>query len=346
MRINWLPETAFVVVVASCTLTSIVEGGACLARAISSAAVQSHTAQSKSRPFYERLFGHQLPVSTDTRTWRIRLDGKEKCNECPGGIAFAFTAVEKASGKHYQFRMTNSPDQVDEVDVIGKSRAVIFGRIAQNAVLVNLISLPIGSVLDNFMCFWPSLSPDHHFLAYVKYFPGHPGPVDITNEYIVYDLTKTAAENRMSVRKGTAYDVGLPIYPPGATNAANEFVAPDALSAHVMVSDGLFWLDETDTVCFVDRWRAADSLIVADVSRGVRHTNVTAHKLDVTRMVDMAACQKTTSPSDFKAWSKDPASLVSITDITLSQPGASGVLLTMAPHPCLTSASITVPLSK
>ncbi len=46
------------------------------------------------------------------------------------------------------------------------------------------------------MCFMPALSPGHRFLAFLKDFPGYPGPVQITAEYIVYDLTRSAEYNR------------------------------------------------------------------------------------------------------------------------------------------------------
>ncbi len=298
--------------------------------------------QAKSERFYERFFGRQLPVSAVSRIWRITMDGSEPCNKCPGGRADVFTAVKREGGESYQIRLTKPPGQVDELDVVGESRLAVFGRNTTNAALVNVLELPGGTELDSFMCYDPSLSPDHRFLAYLKLFPGHPGPVDITNEYVVYDLTQSPASNRFNLRQGVGYDAGMPVYPPGATNATGEFVASDEWSAHVLVSEGLFWLGQTDAVAFADRWRGAINLVVADVSQGVRQPKVEVHPLDSGKIVDMASCRNKVAPSDFDNWYKDPASLVSVTDIALAGADAPKVRLTLAPHTCLTSNTVEV----
>ena len=298
------------------------------------------------QPFYQRPFGHQPPVSVASKNWSITMIGSAECGECPGGKAWVFTALRKDGGESYKIRLTNSPTQVDELALVDESRLVVFGRNTANAVLVNVLRLPQGAELDSFMCYSPALSPDHRFLAYLKPFPGHPGPVDITNEYVLYDLTGRAASNRVRGGHGIAHDAGIPVYPPGATNAAGEFVAPNEWSAHVMASDGLFWLGETDAVAFVDRWQGTNSLVVVDLSRGVHRPRLTltVRALETGSIVDMADCRNKAAPSDLENWSKAPASLISVTDISLSSTGAPQVRLTLAPHPCLRSTTVDVPL--
>lgn len=301
-------------------------------------------AESRPQPFYERPFGHQFPVSVTSSTWRITLSDSVACDRCPGGKAWVFTAVRKDNDESYKIRLTNSPTQVDELDIVRESRLVIFGRNTADAVLVNIVELPKGGELDNFMCYDPVLSFDHRFVAYLKPFPGHPGPIDITNEYAVYDLTESAASNRLHLKDGIVYDAGIPVYPPGATNATGEFAAPDEWSAHVIASAGLFWLSQTDKVAFVDRWRGTDSLVIADVGQGLRQPKLNVQALNTGNMVDMADCRDKVAPSDFENWSKDPAVLIAVTDIFVASSGGPEVRLTLAPHPCLTSTVVDVPI--
>jgi hypothetical protein len=344
MGSRWLSCLVLVILlVPGCAATS---AGADSLRANSAAGDGGKPPQgepSKPQPFYERFFGQQLPVSATSRDWTISLSGSVSCDQCFGGKAWVIKAA-KRDGKTYEIRVTKSPVQVDELALVDESKLVVFGRDTENAVVVNVLGLPEGVELDSFMCYTPALSPDHRFLTYVKMFPGHPGPVEITNEYIAYDLTESAASNRVDLGRGMLSDAGIPFYPPGATNAPGEFTAPDEWSAHVMVSRGLFWLGRTDNVAFVDRWRGTNSVIVADLSQGVRHPKMTVQALDTGTIVDLADCRNKVAPSDFENWSENPAGLVSVTDITLSLVGVPHVRLTLAPHPCLVLTTVDIPV--
>ena len=228
--------------------------------------------------------------------------------------------------------------------MVNRSTALVFGHTAgAGLVQATVVQLPAGRVMDQFACFCPVLSPQNRFLAFIKSFPPHPGPAVITWEYIVYDLSESPDYNRPRLKPGVQYDAGWPVYPVGATNAVGENVLPEGSPYHSWTSGGLFWLDE-HMLAFTDFFQGQNLLVVADLTRGVRDAKVRTLALDPAQLVDLDQCKKSTAPSDFDVWSKEPAGLIKVAQI-IPVPGRSGVAcLHFVPSPCLRQTSLMVTL--
>jgi hypothetical protein len=293
-------------------------------------------------PSYDSFFGRQDPIEAESPEWRISLAKTEPSPEC--GDRFLFQVREKGSGAITQFEICDVwTKQIDEVDVVNKTRALILGRAGPDFVRATVVDLPAGKVVDRFPSFRPTLSPRHRFLAFIMDFPPHPGAVEISDEYIVYDLTRSADFNRVNLEPGVGYNAGWPVYPPGGTNAVGENVLPAGSPHHERSSRGLFWLDD-DTLAFSDFFQGQDLLVVANFSSGVRDAKVRTLALDPAQLVDLDQCQKSTAPSDFEVWSKEPVGLIKVAQMDLV-PGKPGMAcLHFVLSPCLRQADLMVKL--
>ena len=294
-------------------------------------------------PSYDSFFGRQPPVETESPTWRVTLKSTDASPRY--GVRFLFQVTDKRTGALSKFALCDPwTRQVDEIDVVDDARALVLGRAAgAGLVQATVVELPAGKVVDHFACFRPVLSPRHRFLAFIKDFPPHPGPAVIGWEYIVYDLSESRDYNRPHIKPGVTYDAGWPVYPRGATNAVGENVLPEGSPYHSWTSGGLFWLDE-HTLTFTDFFQGRNLLVVADLSRGVRDPKVRALPLDSDRLVDLDQCKKSTAPSDFEVWSKEPAGLIQVTQI-VPVPGKPGMAcLHFVPSPCLKQTNLMVKL--
>ncbi len=298
-------------------------------------------AKPRPAPSYESFFGRQSPVEAESPEWRIDL-----AKTSPGPVClhqFSFRARNKRNGAVSEFTVCNETAQVDELQMIKETRALVLGRAAASAPVANVVDMASGKVEDHFGCYLPTLSPGHRFLAFIKDFPGHPGPVEITDEYIVYDLRRDGEYNRPHFKVGVGYDPGWPVYPPGATNAIGENVVPEGSPFHSRSSQALFWLDD-DTLAFADFFQGRNNLVVANLSRGVRYADVRTLSLDPSQFIDLDQCRKTTAPSDFESWSKEPAGLIRVSEIDLI-PGRPGMAcLVFVPSPCLRYKTFIVKL--
>ena len=270
---------------------------------------------------------------------------RESSPQCRYTYQFLFQVRNKLTGTASRFSLCNVwTVQVDEIDLINETRALIMARASADSPVAIVVELPSGQVVDHFGCFLPALSPDHNFLAFVKSFPGHPGPVEITAEYIVYDLRRSPEYNRPEFKPGVTYDVGWPVYPPGATNAVGENILPQGSPYHSWTSRGLFWLGDV-VLAFSDFFEGQNKLVVVDLSHGVRAPQVQTVGLDPAQLVDLDRCKKASAPSDFKVWSEEPAGLLRVSQIS-TVPGMPGrACLYFVSSPCLryTNFMVKVP---
>lgn len=291
-------------------------------------------------PSYRSFFWQQRHVVAQSAGRRIELLSWTKSRECADQFTFRVDDLSRRALS--SFLLCNETEQVDEIDIINSSRVLVLGRVGANFPIANIIELPSGRLVDQFPCFDPIISPDHRFLAFIKSFPGHPGPVAVSNEYLVYDLTKGASYNRPGFKSGVTYDLGWPVYPPGATNAVGENLIPGLDSpAHLLMSTRLFWLD-SETFAFSDLFSGQNRLVVVNLRLGIRSPLVRTLNLNTLGLIDLRRCQATSSPSDFERWSKDPAVLIRVGLIARITSESKTLCLHIVPHPCVTVRSVEV----
>jgi hypothetical protein len=301
------------------------------------------------REVYPTMFGagFQRKISDEADTWRVSLVSWMTCPQAASNTCFKLKIESRIGAASSEFYLSNETAQVDAITIINSSRAAILGRAMHNMYVVTILGLPSTSPLDRFLCYWPALSPDRRFVAYEKFSPAHPGQgFSPSAEYLVYDLTESPEGNRTPPNRGRPlepYDVGWPLYPEGVNNAPgdNMFEGRD-VPVHWFGSEGFFWLHQSATVAFVDRWKGVSRLVHADVSRGVAHPNVTVFPIDPVDILDLLRCKSQMSLSDFKAWSKDPSTLINVTSID-APPDRPGFLrLRFELKPCVAKASLEI----
>jgi hypothetical protein len=291
-------------------------------------------------PTYSSFFGRQVSIVTESETWRVELVGRAASPGCPSSYQFLFHANSKVNKTITKFTLCNETAQIDEVDLISPARVLVLGRLAANAPMANVLELPSGRVVDHFMCFMPAVSPSHHFLAFLKSFPGHPGPAMISAEYLVYDLTRSPDDNRPRLSSGIS-DAGWPVYPLGATNAPGSSVVPQGEPYHSWTSQGLFWIG-SDKLTFADLFEGHNRLVLVDLSGGIRDLRVHSVDLEPSQFVDLSQCKQSFSQSDFEKLSQEEAGLIEIAAIESSKPG--WVCLRFVPNRCLKYASRVIRL--
>jgi hypothetical protein len=286
--------------------------------------------------------GPQGPIKAESPEWRIDLAKTEPSREC--GYRFLFQLRNKHSGTLSQFAICDiRTRQIDEVQVVSQTRALILGRGGPHSPEADLVELPTAKTLDHFSCFRPRVSPRHRFLAFIKDFPPRPGPVEITFEYLVYDLGQSATYNRPRFKPGVTYDAGWPVYPPGATNALGENVLPQGSPYHSATSAYLFWLDD-NRLAFSDFFQGENRLVTVDVSRGIQRPEVRSLNLAPSEFVDLERCRRSAAPSDFEVWSQEPAGLIHVKEIDPIPRRPGVACLRFVPSPCLRYTELMVKL--
>ncbi len=252
-------------------------------------------------PSYDSFFVSQRAVSDKSAGWKLTLSKWSRLGSPV--MQFTFRVLNRSTHSASHFTLTSNGStffaaQIDEADLVGRGRALLLTRAASSISGAYLVRLPGGGIVDHFLCFRPTISPGHRFLAFIKAFPEHPGPVSVSEEYLVYDLTRGPDYNRPRFEPGVTYDAGWPIYPPGATNAAGENLVADLNApVHLPASNRLFWLDK-DNIAFADAFEGTVSLVVADLAGGIRHPAVSVTSLMGLGVLNRPKCSNL-SPAAF-----------------------------------------------
>jgi hypothetical protein len=145
------------------------------------------------------------------------------------------------------------PDTVNAITEIRRyaDRIVAIGSENASASRVLIIDLEHGVILDSFDAFYPAISPDGRFIAYVKFYPPH--FVKGTDDHdMLYDVAKSATGNRpASVPLDDLVNVGVNVYP-GGQNKEDDNVGVPADRAHGTVSP-FFWGPDSQKLIFADQ---------------------------------------------------------------------------------------------
>jgi hypothetical protein len=289
----------------------------------------------------------QRKLSAASDRWAVSLTGWKACPEALSNWCYFFRIEDRLHHTVTEFRLANQTAQVDAISIVSVTRVAILGRALPTLAIVTVVDLLSRKEIDRIVCAGPSLSPDRRFFVYLKFVPAHPGyEWSPSAEYLVYDLAASAEDNRTLPNRSRPlepYDVGWPLYPEGVKNLPGDnMFEGHSVPTHEMSSDWFFWLSRQDTVAFVDRWQGVNSLVVADVSEGVQHPRVSVYPIDASAAVDMPACKSKVAPSDFKAWSESPATLIQVTDIRVSPEDPHALRLQFSPQPCLGTGHLDI----
>jgi len=142
-------------------------------------------------------------------------------------------------------------DTVAEVCPLPSGHYLVFGDTYNG---MNMLILDIGkpAAMDAFSGFEPVMSPDRRWVVYRKFYPRH-HDASISEEYLIYDLTKTAAQNRPpEISLTNSGNVGRPIFPPGRTNLLwDNYDLPDD-RMHRAGSLSFYWSADSQLVMFGD----------------------------------------------------------------------------------------------
>lgn len=296
---------------------------------------------------YATRYGQQKALAAKSPDWGVQLIRWEPATWPPQQFEFEIRNVATKATSHITVPAWG-PDknalqlhQIDQVNIFA-DRLLVVGRQTANFSEADVLELPSGIIVDQFRCFMPAVSPDRHFIAFIKPFPGHPGPVSVTAEYLVYDLTESPEFNRSRSKSGVTYDAGLPVYPPGATNAPGSNVVPGTDSpVHWIASDQLYWLDPT-TLAFADRYEREVDLVTVKLRGGLYSPQARTAVLNRSLLLDLSQCRNRYSDEDMKKIAHDPSALIHLQQIAPAAGHPGYVCLRLETSACLTTASLMV----
>lgn len=215
----------------------------------------------------------------------------QRCALCKSAYQLSFEVTDHSRGMLKRFTISDGPSQVDEIHILRGFRAAVLGRYQSNVEMVILVDLSAGSVVDKWLCFDPSVSPEGTYIAYRKVFPVH-FTEGVSSVYLVYRTDRSPAVNRPGGAPLTdTVNVGVPIYPPGSTNVPGDNTHVDQAVQHQIASTGFFWAGEIK-LAFADRAGGVNSIVIVDLSSGLDLPVVRVTSLEPTQILSPTSCRE------------------------------------------------------
>jgi hypothetical protein len=166
--------------------------------------------------------------------------------------------------------------RIDEVCPLPDGRLVVLDDSgAAHVVIADLAK----DAVDSFLSYWPVLSPDQRWIVYQKMYPLH--GVEGSAEYLIYDLSKSAAQNRPDGDVSNEADVGAVIFPPGQKNVGGDNIGVPHEQLHLFHSQ-FSWAADSRAILFADAiWDEPAKIILVTLDDKGAPTAV-EHEISIT----------------------------------------------------------------
>ncbi len=156
-------------------------------------------------------------------------------------------------------------DSVPEACPLADGRYLIFGE-TYNGTNLLIIDSNKHAVIDHFQGFDPALSPNQRWIVYRKFYPRE-HDLSVSEEYLIYDLSKTPTQNRPPSIEVTDWeDVGRAIFPLGRANTFMDAMDSPADRTHVTGSKSFAWSSDSRLVVFGDRLQGRFAVVAMVMS--------------------------------------------------------------------------------
>jgi hypothetical protein len=162
-----------------------------------------------------------LSISDDT--YLVNFAGETPDANIPNSSNHIFEITNKKTQQSNQFviKYPSMPiaDEDVKMHILKDSKLVIetkWKARPNGSTGLHIINMKDCTLIDQFFCYDPVLSPSERFWVYEKYYPPHGSQAIQTTVVLVYDMEKSPLENRLPVEGYTELpeeQVGLPVYP-------------------------------------------------------------------------------------------------------------------------------------
>ena len=181
---------------------------------------------------------------------------------------------------------TNFFGNVKQVCPIPSSRYLVFVMSSVGSYEVIILNGKTGILVDKFEAYSPVVSPDQHWLVY-RAFYSHTTQLPASEEYLLDDLTKDAAENTMPNPDWFTEGVrGKVIYPVVGDGKPFHHIGLPEEQTHSIRSDSFYWSKDSTAIIFADK--VQDTLCIVLVTLDASGPKTRIHRLagDVVKNLD------------------------------------------------------------
>jgi hypothetical protein len=209
-------------------------------------------------------------------------------------------AVEIRSASHPggQVDLPAEVVQVNEIRATPGGKGIVVGMVNGSVYEVVILSIHPLEIVDSFLAYSPTVSPDARFIAFIKFYPAH--FVDGADDrYLLYDVARSAADNRpVNEPLNDHVNVGIAVYPRLANQDADNTRVPPQQQHH-MLAQSFFWQSDSVRYIFADEYAGDWDVVLVSIADGVPSASkVVAPKSEICALLRKESCQVTLAQAE------------------------------------------------
>lgn len=200
--------------------------------------------------------------------------------------------------------------QVDLIHRAAPNRAVLLADATAGAKYVAVIAADPARMIDSFFSAASiSLSPDNHYVLFVRFYPAH-GAVNYDDQYRLYDVLATRSSNwpEHPTQEALTLEpfrlVGVPVYPLKVGEIERDNTNVEEGTEHQSLSD-FVWSSDSKRIAFLDAQHGIARIVVVSVPTSKHpHPETVVYKLEGDQDPCFGFCGQTYNDMHLK-WSDD-----------------------------------------
>lgn len=122
--------------------------------------------------------------------------------------------IKKNNGDLKQLTYKGPLAKLNKIEFVQAEKALLLGELPYGGNSLIILDIDAGKVLDTIRAYNFSISPSRKLIAYTTWYPRNSLRKIRKSIILLYDLTKTPAENRLPLIRTFSYkNAGFPIFP-------------------------------------------------------------------------------------------------------------------------------------
>jgi len=179
---------------------------------------------------------------------------KTRITVVPPGLSAAINRTNATAvlsfGLNHTVDLQGINGEIHEVCPLPSNKLVSFGLYV--GYDVNIIDTLRYTVADSFVAYDPVMSPNQRWIA-SRHFHAPQTEIQISEEYLLYDLNASTSENQHNVTPYTSDVTGWAMYPALPGNAPVDLADIPDSNTHEWRSKSFFWAPDSQSVVFADK---------------------------------------------------------------------------------------------
>jgi len=234
----------------------------------------------------------QRPLSSiENQEYFISLIGMKEPLCCPGEMEFALSITNKQTQRSETMTVRGRMAAFHELVVTEPAKLVVVGELRYGGNALLIVDVAEEKLQDIIWTYGYTFSPSKRLLVYWTHYPRMGLPETRRSILLLYDLTKSAAENRLPPSTHQTPEAGgfipdnapgIPIFP--ETNVAKKSYVVNLEEEHIRLSPVL-WAEDEKTIVFIEFYQEQNFLVAINLRVGVRKPLIARRRIAIEEVV-------------------------------------------------------------